>query len=160
MSVFERVKQDEASGDLASAKNRLASHAVTTRFDPRICEQIARICLRMQNPTEAGRWYFLSESADSEAEPSIQKFARSCGENPRQILSQMPHGSLTRPIDQYAPAVAARLRRLGYVDPGTSPPPVPETWSGKLMIAIVLAVVLAVLGMIVIGFITVVGWLM
>lgn len=159
MTVFDRVKQDEASGDLASAKNRLASHAATVHFDPLICEQIARICVRMQDPIEAGRWYFLTESADQEAEPCIRKFARFCGDNPRQIFSQMPHGSLTRPADQYSPSVAGRLRGLGFVDPVTSPPPVPETWVSKLMSALFLAVILAILGMIVIGFITVVGWL-
>lgn len=159
MTVFERVKQDEAKGDLASARNRLASHAATVHFDPSICEQIARICVRMHDPIQAGRWYFLSESADQEADPSTQKFLRACNNDPRQVFSQLPRGSLARPLAKHPPAVAARLRELGYIDPLSSPPPPPETWIDKLIVPLFLGGLGLILALVVIGFITVVRWL-
>lgn len=114
MSVFDRVQQDEANGDLASAKNRLCSHALSTRFEPSVCEQIARICVRMQNPIEAGRWYFLSESTDAESAPSIEVFRATHRGAPRQIISQLPQGAKNKPLEDWTPAVSARLKEIGF----------------------------------------------
>ena len=116
MSVHHRAAQDEAGGDLGSAKRRLASYAVSANtFDPSICERIARLCVRMQDPTEAGRWYILCDSKDTESSDCIQRFTASCGGTPDQVLSQIPRGLKLTSLAEYPPVVAARLREMSRV---------------------------------------------
>jgi len=152
VSVFDRARQDEANGDLASAKNRLASHAAGARLDPAVCEQIARLCVRMQDPCEAGRWYFLCDSADSEASRCIERFTRSCGTRPRQILSQLPRATKSKMLDEFPPAAAARLRDLGFAARPAKPAPVAARWKvvavgGMWLLVAAWILVCAIIGM-------------
>ncbi len=160
MNVQDRVREDEASGDLASAKNRLASHAVTTRFDPRVCEQIARICVRMQDPTEAGRWYFLCDSSDDESGACIKRFSAAHGDRPAQIHSQLPRGVVHKPLEDWAPAAGERLRRIGFKHvPARRDHITRSTFLDNLYPLGCIVMVLAVLGLAYIGLRTVAGWL-
>ncbi|MBX3316718.1 MAG: hypothetical protein KF902_07635 [Phycisphaeraceae bacterium] len=160
VNVFDRVRQDETNGDLASAKNRLCSHAVTTRFDPHICEQIARICVRMQNPTEAGRWYFLSDSGDAESSACIEKFLAAHGHRPAQILSQLPRGVEHKPLQHWTPAVGERLQKIGFKHvPARTKDRTPSTLLDNLYPFGCIVMVFAVLVLAFIGLRTVVGWL-
>ena len=113
VSALERAKLDEAAGDLGSARRRLASYVASTGYDPAICEQIARLCVGMHDPHEAGKWYDVSDSSDSDAESCITAFEKSCG-GPKGVLGQLPRVALSKALEQYPPRVAARLAIAGY----------------------------------------------
>ncbi|MBX3360857.1 MAG: hypothetical protein KF912_08395 [Phycisphaeraceae bacterium] len=160
MNVFDRVRQDEAKGDLASAKNRLCSHVVTTRFEPHICEQIARICVRMQDPTEAGRWYFLCDSVDAESAPCIETFRAAHAHRPAQILSQLPRGIQHKPLQDWTPSVGERLQKIGFKHlPTRGEQPSRSTLTDNLYPLGCAIFFLVGIALAFIGLRTVVGWL-
>ncbi len=163
MNVQDRVREDEASGDLASAKNRLASHAVTTHFDPSICEQIARLCLRMHDPIEAGRWYLLCDSTDVESAACIEKFMATCGGVAGQVLSQLPRGAKLKPLENWTPTAGARLRELGFKHHPPPSKPTPSSRFDEFVSQIgsagCLGVIVILIGLVIIGLRTVADWL-
>mgnify|MGYP000850464905 CR=1 FL=1 len=160
MNVFDRVRADEAKGDLASAKNRLCSHVVTTRFEPHICEQIARICVRMQDPTEAGRWYFLCDSSDTESSTCIEKFLAAHGHVSAQILSQLPRGIQHKPLPEWSPPVGERLQKIGFKHvPARGEQPLRSTLTDNLYPLGCVVFVIAGVALAFIGLRTVMRWL-
>jgi hypothetical protein len=109
-TALEHAAEDERSGDLGSARRRLMSYVSTQGYDEGIVEQIARICIRMHDLREAGRWYFLCDSKDAEAAEAIERFSASCNGNLRQILSQLPLGGTG--TAKFPAAVQARFGGL------------------------------------------------
>ncbi len=55
MGARERARLDIERGDLGSARRRLMSLAQTKQYPEDVCEEIARLCVRMHDPIEAGR---------------------------------------------------------------------------------------------------------
>ncbi len=159
MNAHERAKQDEAAGDLGSAKRRLVSYVVSARFDPSICETIARLCVRMQDPTEAGRWYILCDSKDNESSDCIERFTASCGGTPGQVLSQIPQGLKLKSLDEYPPVVATRLHAMGFRGLPKQPRAETSTFKDRLATIGCLIVLAIVVGLLIVGMSTVGAWL-
>jgi hypothetical protein len=122
MRAYERAQRDEAAGDLGSARRRLLSVFASVGYSPELCERIARLCIRMGDPQEAGRWYFLCDSGDPEAGPAIERFRASCGGLPLQMVSQLPAKVRHAPRDQFPEVVRARLNPLGDFPRPPGPP--------------------------------------
>lgn len=83
-------------------------------YDPRLCEQIARICVKMSDPVEAGRWYFLSDSSDAESPACITKFLEQFNRHPKQAILQIPTNLRLESVDRYPPVVGERLRAAEF----------------------------------------------
>lgn len=113
MSALDRANQDEADGDLGSAVRRLKSFVTTAGYSAELCERIARLGVRMQDPTEAGKWYLLCDSRDERAEECVQKFIASCGGEPKQAWSQIPQSLRLGDFSEYPERVAQRLGAMG-----------------------------------------------
>lgn len=113
MSAIDRANLDEQAGDLGSARRRLMSLASSGEYDPRLCERIARICVKMSDPVEAGRWYFVSDSSDAESPACITKFLEQFKRHPKQVIRQIPSNLRLESVDSYPPAVGERLRTAG-----------------------------------------------
>lgn len=151
----DRAILDEKSGDLGSARRRLMSRASSSDYDPRLCEQIARICVKMSDPKEAGRWYFLSDSDDPESPACIAKFLEQFNRAPKQTIQQIPSNLRLESVDRYPPVVGERLRAAEFRGVARSPRPdrrsPSETWSQKLrrmgcllVVAVLVIVVVAI----------------
>jgi hypothetical protein len=115
--AFKRAKLDEQQGDLGSARARLRSYLSSTGYDPAVCERIARISMKMQDPVEAGRWYFLCDSADADAAPAIERFCAAAGGEPRQIYAQLPAFYRTISRERLPGAVLERLKEIRALPP-------------------------------------------
>jgi hypothetical protein len=123
--AFKRAKLDEQQGDLGSARARLRSYLSSTGYDPAVCERIARISMKMQDPVEAGRWYFLCDSADADAAPAIERFCAAAGGEPRQIYGQLPAFYRRISRERLPGAVLERLKEIRALPPAdarTRPP--------------------------------------
>jgi hypothetical protein len=90
--VFQRAAYDEAKGDLGSARERLAASASATGFPPKTCEAVARLSVRMHDPTEAGRWFLLTACEDDQARKAIEFFLESHKRLPKLVLDRLPKG--------------------------------------------------------------------
>lgn len=158
MSVFDRVRADEEAGDLGSARKRLAAHAAAANFDPGVCEQIARLSMRMHDPVEAGRWYFLCDSPDLEASAAIDRFIATCAGNCRQTFAQLPGRSRWTSIDDVPAAAARRLAEMGFQFPadvqrrGARP-------RQRLAALLGAAIMLLIATVLIIGLATITGWI-
>ncbi len=161
LSAHTRADADERAGDLGSARSRLASYVVTTDYDPETCERIARLSLRMGDLTEAGRWYFLSDSTDAAADDCIHRFKRRHGFVHQQILSALPRSIVTQvQRGRATSAVSKRLHDCGL-------PPLSERRAtqrqhaseSRLIERGCFAVIVAIIILALIGFGTLVYWL-
>jgi hypothetical protein len=112
MSVRERAARDVEQGDLASARNRLRSSVTTKGHDAAICEEVARLSVRMGDPLTAGLWYFLSDSRDRDAANLISRFVAHNQHNRERVLCALPR-CWTQNSSLALPAyVHARIERL------------------------------------------------
>ena len=114
MKAIHRANLDEQAGDLGSACRRLTSLASSIAYDPRLCERIARLCVKMCDPVEAGRWYFLTDSSDDESPACITKFLEQFNRHPKQAIRQIPSNLRLESVDRYPPAVRERLRAAEF----------------------------------------------
>jgi hypothetical protein len=112
MSALERAQFDVQQGDLGSARMRLRSFISTARYSAEVCEMLARISRQMSDPVEAGRWYFLCDSADEEAAACIELFLHSCRDDARRIATRIPARVRSTPAEQFPEAVRERLSAL------------------------------------------------
>jgi hypothetical protein len=158
VNALDRAQRDEAAGDLGSARRRLLSFVRNQGFDAAACEQLARLSVRMGDPEEAGRWYFVCESGDAESPAAIELFKARHGPHARQILLALPRFARYGSRANLPPRVAARLSELG--PPFDDPPPKPKSdWSDHLFgwgCALVLLLGLAALC---VGIVTIARWL-
>ncbi len=69
------------------------SRAAQVPYSPELFERIARLCIRMGDMAEAGRWYAVIASTDEAAPRAIEVFLGRCKGNEWQILSQIPHAA-------------------------------------------------------------------
>src|SRR5690606_38053508 len=112
VNALDRAEQDERAGDFGSAKRRLQSYLATVGYSADLCERLARLSLRMGDPVEAGRWYFLADSADPEAAAAIERFVTECGGDGRHLLSRLPAKTRLGALDRYPAEVRARFERF------------------------------------------------
>ncbi len=124
MGALDRANHDEQQGDLGAARVRLISLAITSPYDPGLYERIARLCCRMSDKAEAGKWYFLCDSADSEGPACIDRFRARHGGDMRAIgtgeaaIVVQPDGAAVGDPDallchgEVLPIVGARMLEL------------------------------------------------
>lgn len=156
MSAIERAQRDEAAGDLASAHQRLRSRIGSLGYDAGVCERLARLSVRMGDPAEAGRWYFLCESADAEAGPCIERFrARYV---PRQLIMELPRAVREGPWDRFPPLVAVRMSELGRPPRKNLPSAAGWDWSDRFMLIGCGVIALVLIAAVVVGLRTLIGW--
>ena len=116
MNAQQRADEDIRRGDFGSARRRLSSAARSLKYSPESCERVARLSVRMNDPVEAGRWYFLCASSDAQADALVDVFVNSCGRDARKVAAALPAKVMQRVRarpDQY-PHAATRLEKLGY----------------------------------------------
>lgn len=114
MDAIRRAQADIDAGDLGSARRRLMSRAVSKGYEPGVCERVARLCVQMRDPIEAGRWYFLCESADPEAGPLVERYVEALKRDAGRILADLPSSLYERFQNGAGPAIVEqRLSTLG-----------------------------------------------
>ncbi|CAG0952092.1 hypothetical protein ANRL2_00172 [Anaerolineae bacterium] len=120
------------------------------------CERIARICVKMSDPTEAGRWYLLADSSDAESQPCIDRFLSRFGRQPNQAMSQFPMSLRFEKLTDYPPTVASRLQAIGNRGQPRSirGSQSPRTLKARLAMLASILVVIWVIGVFVIGLLT------
>lgn len=117
MGALDRAEQDERQGDLGSARVRLISLATTSPYSPELYERIARLCCRMGDRTEAGRWYLLCDSADTEAAACIERLVTRHRGEMAAVLSALPTSMIAKLGSGPLPAgVSRRLSEYGLRD--------------------------------------------
>lgn len=156
MSAVDRAREDEERGDLGSARKRLTSYAAA-HFKPEDCERVARLSMRMKDPVEAGRWYFLCDSADAESPDAVRCFLQSCGNQPRHVLSALPRGIRSR--NDWPAGAAGRLRDIGFQPALPLPDAIPPTRFGKVVDWAIVAIGLSLFACTIIGVATAVRWI-
>lgn len=121
--LAQRIRDDEACGDLGMAKRRLASYLRTKGFDSEILARIGPVCYAMRDPAEAGRYWLLSGASGPEVDVATELFVQRVGRVPAQVVSQLPRKLRLRTLGEYPAAAQARLVRLGLADAVVLPVP-------------------------------------
>ncbi len=159
MTLRERIQLDLSRNDLGSARERLISAFVTSAYDPALAEEIARLCIQMHDPVEAGRWFFCCDSHDDQSAAVIQLFTGKYTSSPRQLLSQLPVKLRNTPTSSLPDAVRQRLADLGY----KPTEPIQETtdtnkpdWLLRIfgigcLLGTILIIIAAIIGLVTIG---------
>jgi hypothetical protein len=158
VNALDRAQRDEAAGDLGSARRRLLSFVRNQGFDAAACEQVARLSMRMGDPEEAGRWYFVCESSDPESQAAIERFRARHGPHARQLLLALPRFARYGSRATLPPQVAARLSELG--PPFDEPPAKPKAdwWDQAFGWGCALVVLVGVVSLCV-GIVTIARWI-
>jgi hypothetical protein len=107
------VTGDIARGDLGTAKTRLVSFLIGEGYDPALCAEIGDLCRDMLDPTEAGRWYFVSDRPTSEVAVEVDAFVARHGGRPESVLKQIPSKAKLDRMDDYPAAARERFRAVG-----------------------------------------------
>jgi hypothetical protein len=107
------VSGDLARGDLGTAKSRLISSFINSGYDPAVCGEIGDLCRDMLDPTEAGRWYFVSDRPTIEVEHDVGAFVSKHGGRVESILKQIPSKAKLDDMEAYPAAARERLRAIG-----------------------------------------------
>lgn len=150
MGALDRANHDEQQGDLGAARVRLISLAITSPYDPGLYERIARLCCRMGDKAEAGKWYFLCDSADSEGPACIDRFrARHGGDMrailfalPKSMLAKIARGPLPRAVSERFAALDPNDLRAALRGKSAGRLPSGKGCSGNLILLVVCGVVL------------------
>ena len=162
------VSGDIARGDLGTAKTRLISYLIGEGYDPALCGEIGDLCREMFDPTEAGRWYFVSDRPPTDVELEVGAFVAKHGGRPESILKQLPSKAKLGDMDDYPEAARERFRSIGCAwAPGDSHRTVAGLdadpwWTSPRLLAVRLgcaAAALAVIALLLIGLWTVLVWL-
>ena len=122
VDALSRAKQDEKAGDFGAARRRLQSVIGSNGYNAEVCEAIARLSVQMGDPCEAGRWYFLCDSEDSDAQEFIDRFLAQCGNNAEQVASQLPRlKRATKRLEKLAAFPAAVKHRIDAIGISAAP---------------------------------------
>lgn len=109
MPIPESTKLDHSQSDLFSARARLITAFDTAPYNAALIEEIARLSFDLQEPVEAGRWYFCCDSQDEQAASLIDLFLRTFSVYPQQVFEQIPARILEFPPTSLPDAVRNRL---------------------------------------------------
>jgi hypothetical protein len=160
MTLHERIQLDLSRGDIGSARARLISAFVSTPYNPALAEEIARLCVQMHDPIEAGRWYFCSESQDEHAASLIERFTSKHSSDLRQVLSQLPLKVRDAPADTLPPMVKDRMAglRQSFPEPLRKASNDSGNWSYLYSFGCLIAILLFV-GTAIVGLRTIGSWI-
>jgi hypothetical protein len=110
VKALDRVERDIARGDLGSARRRLASFIGSAPYDPETLARVGDLCALMQDPLQAGRFWFLSSREGAEVESAIESFAASLDDG--RLVWELPRFR-GREGTVFPQVVVERLRRHG-----------------------------------------------
>ncbi|KRC42754.1 DUF6584 family protein [Oerskovia sp. Root22] len=158
-----RVEEDLRVGDVTMARTRLSSlvRSLPHRLDAR--ERLADVCRLDGDLVEAGRWSYLSEHRD---EGEVAAFERACGNDPVRIMRALRWRSSEeaattevarqRLLDVRGRAEAQAGRTLDWSDRGRE---AGDPWWRDLFAVGCLVMGIALVALVIIGAVTVVGWI-
>lgn len=165
MNALQRAESDLQRGDHWLARCRIESYLQTKGYDAELLAKAGRIALEMHDKYNAGRLWLTSTAEGEDVEEAVATFLRHAGTDPVQVLRQLPRFARLVPLDSYPPVVQDRLRRLGLdgallasVFPGRMEPS-PTSWSDRVKLVLVAAVVLGFVGSCGVGANTIRSWL-
>ena len=159
MPVEETIAKARAAaldGDKYRAKEILRSSLGTYGFCPSLYKAYAELLLEMDDKLQAGRYFFFSvtELEDSQQQPVELFLKRHANEGYKSLLAAAPKAEIRRLSD--LPKFAQdTLRTLGAPE-DLKPSTPPKMWSA---VGCLLVAVLVLIGLVIIGLITVVKWL-
>jgi len=158
-----RVEEDLSVGDVTMARTRLSSlvRSLPHRLDAR--ERLAHVCRLSGDLVEAGRWSYLSEHRD---QSEVAAFERACGKDPVRIMRALRWRSSEeaattevarqRLLDVRGRAEAKTGRTLDWSDKGRE---AGDPWWKDAFAVGCLVTGVVLLGLVVVGTVTVVGWI-
>ncbi|MBO9553178.1 DUF6584 family protein [Cellulomonas sp.] len=157
-----RVDDDLRKGDVAMARTRLTSLVQSLPHSLDARERLAEVCRLDGDEVEAGRWSYLSEQRDT---AEVAAFERACGDDPRRIMRGLrwrgaedlaANGLAEQRLREVrSRAEAAAGKTLDWSDRGRGTEPA----SDRLFAVGCSAAVLVLVALVVIGAVTVVGWI-
>lgn len=161
--TFARVDDDLERGDVAMARTRLKSLLISLPQSLEARERLGDLYRREGDRVEAGRWSYLSEQRDL---GETTAFERACGGNPVRIMRGLRwQGSeddattevaRERLLDVRTRAEAAAGKKLEWSDRGREVGG--STWDDVVPVGCLL-VALVLLFLVVVGAVTVLGWI-
>ena len=86
-SILARVGVDVASGDLGKARDRLHTLIFEHPDDLSMRERLAEVYDSLQQPAQAGRYWYLSEPRDDRMANARTAYERLVGKDPLQLLA-------------------------------------------------------------------------
>lgn len=147
-SARERAAEDCARGEYGRARQRLASLLASQGYDAELLAELGRICQRMGDTAEAGRYWLVSSAEGPEVDAAAAVFVRLHGARAAQVFSQLP-ARARKSLAAYPPAAQARLRAHGLEaffaahlerPPGRTATPAGAEWVGVGCLATLAAI--------------------
>ncbi len=164
-STFEKVENDITSGDLGKARDRLHGLLRTYPDNLEVRRKLGEIYWKLQYPAMAGRYWYLEEPITPEMERAHKAFEDSCGNNPIRMLDAIKfrgdfNAIRSSTAGERITRLAERARKeTGFtyrLKHGIEPYPYQPTRTENLQKIGCIAVVLALIALLVIGFVTVI----
>jgi hypothetical protein len=167
---FARVRDELALGRAWKARDRLQGRLRDDPADPVVLDLLGAIWFEMGDLPQAGRYWFLTERDDEPVGRARDAFFERFGQNPLEILRALPPRA---EAERYPSIVRARIDELALAagggetwwghsrrrDPWRSVDPATVDAGSNLQWLGLLALVVVVLGCLLIGLATIVGWI-
>jgi hypothetical protein len=169
--TLHRIQADIAASDLGKARDRLHGLMATYPDDLALRLTLGQVYWELRYPSMAGRYWYLEEEKTPDMTAACLLFERSCGGNPVNLLLGLKfRGDIERIRDTYAGRTLLELQARAADSFGKTivfgktgreryqdhKKPVSGGWSCLLGLAIA---ALVVLGLMVIGLVSVLQWL-
>jgi hypothetical protein len=167
-----RIQADIAASDLGKARDRLHGLIATYPNDLTLRLRLGQVYWELQYPAMAGRYWYLEQDKTPAMADACRSFERSCGDDPAKLLLAVKfRGDIEKIRDTYAGRTLLELQRRAERDYGyviefgkTGRERYQYTrWSGargkSILLAFAVAVLIA-LGLMVVGLVTVLQWLL
>ena len=110
------TKAETARVDPGATRRRLASFIGGEAYKPDLLARVARLSVELNEPTEAGRFWFLSDAAGLEVDAAVEAFAKSCQRLPRLMASELPRFVRDWDLEQYTGPARERIERYGLAE--------------------------------------------
>ncbi len=156
---LDKVAADLEAGRLWKARDRLQGAFIQGRQDQAVLDMLATVLYLMHDLPEAGRFWYLTARDDEHAREARAAFEQRY-RGPVEIAHRLPART---PLDEYPEPVRARLERLDLTPwpPATRWEPIepePISTSGKIWIALGLALLALLVLALVLGLLQIIGW--
>jgi hypothetical protein len=165
--LLDRAEQAARRGELWRAKEMLQGAIRAGRYDPALCERLGVVLLRMGDLVEAGKYLFLSGAREPFYEEPIRIYVRrytaKAARQPLQLYYTFPRAARLAHRHDYPAIVAGELARLGLPEKLPARHERRGAASGlsganKMIGLGCLIFIVAVLGLAVIGLVTILQW--
>ncbi len=98
-TTLRKVDEAMASGDFGLARDRLQGLLASYPDDLTLRSRLGGVYWKLQNPTMAGRYWFLEESTSPAMVTAKEAFERSCGHSAQRMLQQLKFKGDVESID-------------------------------------------------------------